>query len=529
MQTKKAIDVAIIGSGMGGAAFAWQLLRKTAGLKIICFERGGWVDPSQFPTTDFDWQSSALAAWSANPNTRLASGGNVYSADYAVEDKGSQLKPLMWNAVGGSTINWSAHFPRLHPSDFMVRSLDGVGVDWPITYEELEPWYESNNRMMGVAGLAGDPAYPPGLMPEFPPVALGSMGVRAAQAFEALGWHHWPVSAAVLTRSREDRQACNHCGPCSQGCSTRAKASTDITYWPHAIELGVELRTHSVVTQIETAAGRATGVVYRDKKGCEYRQPADVVVLAGNGIGTARLLLGSGIGPNSNQDPLGANLMMHPVAYVRGFFREALDGPVGPVGCCLYSHEFYETDKARGFVRGLQLQITRENSLLLQALRTVPAWGKEAQIMVSEEFRHSMVVMVMTEDLPELHNRVSISRDVACDGLPEVSIDYRPAANTDAMLLFGMDRAEELLRKAGAYRIVRQPYPPMTGWHLLGTAAMGTDPETSVVDPLGRCHRIPNIVVCDGSVFPTAGAVNPASTIGALALRFADRLARDFQ
>lgn len=529
MQTNDAVDVVIVGSGMGGAAFAWQLAGKAKGLRIVCLERGGWIDRSQFPTADLGWQSAALGAWSASPNARLAAGGNADSADYEISDAGSPLKPLMWNAVGGSTVNWSAHFPRLHPSDFRVYTLDGTGVDWPIDYDTLAPWYELNDHMMGVAGLAGDPAYPPRPAPEFPPLALGSMGARAAKAFDALGWHHWPVNAAVLTRPRGQRKACNHCGPCSQGCVTGAKASTDIAYLPDAMARGVELRTRSVVTQIETAAGRATGVIYRDRTGREHRQPASVVVVAGNGVGTARLLLASGLGQSGDDDPLGGNLMMHPVAYVRGSFNDPLDGPVGPVGCCLYSHEFYETDRSRGFVRGLQLQITRENSLLLQALRNNPAWGPDAQMSISQEFRHSMAVMVMTEDLPEAHNRISVSRDIAADGLPGVAIDYRPSANTDAMLRFGMDRAEELLRSAGAYRVDRQPYPPMTGWHLLGTAAMGTDPEASVVDPHGRCHAVPNILVCDGSIFPTAGAVNPASTIGALALLFADRLAEEMK
>ncbi len=523
-----AVDVAIVGSGMGGAAFAWQLSRAASGLRIVCFERGDWVDPARFPTTEAGWQSSAIGTWATSPNARLAAGGNPQSADYAIDDSGSPLKPLMWNAVGGSTVNWSAHFPRLHPSDFRVHSLDGVGVDWPISYADLEPWYDLNDRMTGVAGLAGDPAYPPRPAPAFPPVPLGAMGERAADAFAALGWHHWPASSAVLTRAHGSRGACNHCGPCSQGCLTQAKASTDVTYWPQAIRQGVELRTNAVVTGIDIEAGRATGVVYRDATGRTCRQPAQVVAVAGNGIGTTRLLLASGLG-GGDDTPLGANLMMHPVAYLRGLFDAELDGPVGPVGCCLHSHEFYETDLSRGFVRGLQIQITRENSLFLQASRQVPSWGRDAQHRVSREFRHSMVVLVMTEDLPERHNRVTISDTLAEDGLPHVSISYCPSDNTEAMMRFGVDRAKDLLNAAGAYRIESQTYPPMTGWHLLGTAAMGTDPSTSVVDARGRCHAVPNIIVCDGSVFPTAGAVNPASTIGALALWMADQLAEDLR
>ena len=529
MQVHEGADVVVIGSGMGGAAFAWRLATQSPLLRIVCLERGNWVAPEDYPTNQTDWQGTSFGAWSPAPNLRIASGGNGRSADYPIDDANTPIKPLMFNGVGGSTIAWTAHFPRLKPSDFRVRSLDGVAADWPLNYDDLEPYFEINDRMIGVSGLGGDPSYPPRPDPEFPPLELGKVGECAARGFAKLGWHHWPGSSAILTAARGGRLACNHCGPCIQGCKRGAKASTDIVYWPDALERGVELRTGATVTEIERSGGRATGVVYRDADGREHRQAAAAVVVAGNGVGTPRLLLASGLGGARSNKVLGANLMFHPVGYVRGMFREALDGPVGPVGSCLYSHEFYETDMQRGFVRGFQIAITRENSLLVQAARTVPNWGTAAQKALSEEFRHSVVAMIMTEDLPELHNRIVITDKLADDGLPEVSVSYRPSENTDAMMNFGLDRAEELLRAAGAYRVDRQPYPPLTGWHLLGTAAMGNDPATSVVDVDGRCHEDPNILVCDGSVFVTAGAVNPASTIGALALRFADRLAEDMR
>lgn len=529
MQRHDPVDVAVVGSGMGGAAFAWRLSAVAPSLRILCLERGGWIRPADYPTDRPGWQGEALGAWSPAPNLRRAAGGNGRSADYPVDDAATPIKPLMFNAVGGSTIAWTAHFPRMKPADFRVRSLDGVAVDWPLSHDDIAPCFDINDRMMGVSGLGGDPAYPPRPDPEFPPLALGAMGARAARGFAALGWHHWPVSAAILTAPRGPRGACNHCGPCIQGCSRGAKASADIAYWPEAIAQGVRLVTGAVVTGIERSGGRATGVVYRDKEGREHRQPAAAVVVAGNGIGTPRLLLASGLGRDRPNGPLGGNLMFHPVGYARGIFREPLDGPVGPVGSCLYSHEFYETDRSRDFVRGFQLQITRENALLVQAMRTAPNWGAPGQRALAEEFRHSVVAMVMTEDLPEAHNRVAVSDRLAEDGLPEVSVSYRPSANTEAMIAYGLDRAEEMLCAAGAFRVDRQPYPPISGWHLLGTAAMGTDPLTSVVDRDGRCHEDPNILVCDGSVFPTVGAVNPASTIGALALRFADRLAEDMR
>jgi choline dehydrogenase-like flavoprotein len=133
------VDVVIVGAGLSGAAFAWRLSRKAPKLRILCLERGGWIDRRRMPAWDARWQSSALGGWASSPNLRLGASAPGPSADYAIDDSGSALKPLMWNGVGGSTINWAAHFPRLHPSDFRTFSLDGVGEDWPFGYDALEP------------------------------------------------------------------------------------------------------------------------------------------------------------------------------------------------------------------------------------------------------------------------------------------------------------------------------------------------------------------------------------------------------
>jgi choline dehydrogenase-like flavoprotein len=286
---------------------------------------------------------------------------------------------------------------------------------------------------------------------------------------------------------------------------------------------GVTLRTDAVVQQVVIEAGRATGVSYRDGEGRERFQPAACVVVAGNGIGTPRLLIASGV----ESPALGRNLMFHPAGYVRGMFEEELDGPVGPVGCAIYSHEFYETDRQRGFERGIHLQVTRENNLLQQALRLERPWGEDALRALRQEFRHSIAVLVVAEDLPEAENRVTLTDRIEADGLPGVRLEYRLSARSRRSLDFGLDRAEEMLRAAGARRIVRLPLAPLTGWHLLGTARMGRDPATSVVDGDARCHGVRNIIVADGSLFTTVGAVNCGSSIGALALKHADAFARD--
>ncbi len=520
-------DIVIVGSGMGGAAFAWRLSSEHPKLRIVILERGGWTNVTDMPPLYHDWQRSSFGAWAPSPMMRLAAGGNGISNDYAIDETASPFKSLMWNGVGGSTVNWAAHFPRLKPSDFRTRTLDGVGDDWPFDYAALEPYYDINDAMMGVSGLSGDPSAP--LKPERdgPPIAMGRIGRKAALAFNQLGWHWWPADSAILTRPREGRGACNHCGPCQQGCVSRAKASTDVTYLPQAMANGVEIRTFATVTAIRVEAGQAKSVIYRDAEGRDCEQPAAVVVIAANGVGTVRLALASGLGLGPG-DPLGGSLMFHPVSYARGIFKEDLDGPAGPIGCAIYSHEFYETDLARGFVRGLHVQITRENPLLACALRQEPMFGVESQRLVAEQFRHTMAFLMMTEDLPDPLNRVSIGAEILDDGLPLPRIAYTISENTRRMTEFGFARADEFFSAADAAEVHRAEYVPYTGWHLLGTARMGDDPAASVVDASGRMHRVRNIVVADGSVMPTAGALNPGSTIGAVALKFADDLARDF-
>jgi choline dehydrogenase-like flavoprotein len=168
-----------------------------------------------------------------------------------VNDDNSPIKVLNFNAVGGSTILYAAHYPRLHPSDFRVRSLDGVADDWPVDYATLEPFFTENDRMMGVSGLAGDPAYP-SKQPPMPPLALGKSGTRFAHALNMLGWHWWPSDTTVATTEYDGRAPCINLGHCMYGCAQGAKASTDITYWPHAIRAGVELRTRCRVREITT-------------------------------------------------------------------------------------------------------------------------------------------------------------------------------------------------------------------------------------------------------------------------------------
>jgi choline dehydrogenase-like flavoprotein len=527
--SEEVVDVLIVGAGAAGAALAWRLADTR--MNILCLEQGDWMDPAKYPGMASDWEVRQLGDFGLSPNVRRR------REDYPVNDSNSPIAASMFNAVGGSTILYAAHFPRFHPADFKVRSVDGVADDWPVDYARLAPYYDINARMMGVSGLAGDPAYPPKEVP-LPPVTLGKVGETLAAGFNRLGWHWWPSDSAITTQEYEGRGACINAGTCLSGCAQGAKASTDITYWPPALRQGVKLKTRCRVREITVAEnGMADGVIYYDADGVERKQRAEVVVVACNGIGTPRLLLNS----RSKQFPdglanrsglVGKNLMFHPYAMITGVFDQPLDSYKGPTGCCIMSQEFYETDLSRGFVRGYSLEISRGFGPVSTALWGLQQgrmpWGADHHRAHADLFNRTAGMVVICEDLPETTNCVTIDPDlVDSDGIPAPKLDYRLSENSNRMLEHCVARAKEVLEASGAKQTIAEAPLPFAGWHLMGTARMGTDPNSSVVNEWGRCHDVRNLFIIDGSIFVTAAAVNPTNTIQALTLYIGDMIKKN--
>jgi choline dehydrogenase-like flavoprotein len=517
------VGVLVVGAGASGAAFAWRIA--DIGASVLCLEQGPWMRQRDYPSNGLDWEARGMGEYSASPNVR------GLSADYPVNEQDSEISPLMFNAVGGSTILWAAHFPRLTPGDFRTKTEDGVGADWPIDYETLEPYYALNDRMMGVSGLPGDPAYP-FHEPPLPPLPLGSTGNALARGFEKLDWHWWPSDSAILSDEYEGRAPCINLGPCLTGCTQGAKASTDITYWPAAQRKGVQLRTGCRVREITVRAdGTVDGVLYYDAEGKLQEQKAEIVVLACNGIGTPRLLLGS----KSIQHPdglanssglVGKNLMFHPYTMVTGIFEGRLSGH-GPVGCSLWSHQFYRSDPSRGFVRGYSFEAVRglgpAQTALWGMIHGLVPWGENHHRAFDSLYDHTATLLGITEDLALETNSVTLDPELTdSHGIPAPKISYHLSDNSRKMMAHAMERATEVLKAAGAVETITTPLLRDAGWHLMGTARMGRDPETSVVNERGQAHDVKNLFVVDGSIFVTAGGVNPTSTIQALALYIAD-------
>jgi choline dehydrogenase-like flavoprotein len=519
------VDVLIIGAGASGAAMAWSLADTR--MHILCLEQGDWMNPAEYPSTGTDWEARAYSDFSISPNRRKR------DTDYPINEKNSPISVANFNGVGGGTILYAGHFPRFHPSDFRVNTLDGVADDWPLTYDSLESFYAENERMMGVAGLSGDPAYPP-KQSVMPPLPMGRSGKVFGNALNELGWHWWPSDTAIATTDYDGRAKCINLGACGSGCAQGAKASTDVTYWPHAIRAGVELRTRCRVREITVNnEGMASGVIYYDENGDEQFQAAEVVVLASNGVGTPRIMLNStstafpeGIANSSGL--VGKNLMFHPYAHVQGIFNDPMDGYKGPP-LCLWSKEFYETGASRDFVRGFTIEMHRGHRVVGTALGGVASgripWGEGHHDAYRSMFNRSLSLSCICEDLPEEHNTVTLDPELTdSHGIPAPKIDYTLSDNSRKMLDFGVERGTELMTTAGATDVMVQSPIAGGGWHLMGTARMGTDPARSVVNEWGRSHDVKNLFVVDGSIFVTSAGVNPTHTIQALALYVADQM-----
>jgi choline dehydrogenase-like flavoprotein len=521
--TKDAADVVVVGAGAAGAALTWRLAQR--GARVVCLEQGDWAQPEDFASARTDFEVSLRRG----PHSLLPS-QRRRPEDYPLVGVGIEPDQIaMHNGVGGGTVHWEAHFPRFHPSDFRVRGLDAVADDWPIGYRDLEPYYDLNDRMMGVSGLAGDPANAPRSPRPLPPLPIGRSAEALVRGFEKLGWHWWVSDNAVASRDHDGRSGCDDRGRCNLGCALRAKASCDVTYWPKALALGAELRTWTRVRQVvHDAGGRATGVLYYDRAGQLHEQRASAVVVCCNGIGTPRLLLNSksplfpdGIG--NGEGMVGRHFMIHPARYLEASFAEPFE-TASFSGSPIFSQEFYETDRSRDFVRGYSLMIYRPFGPLSVAwgdVEPVP-WGAAHHEEMRRRFGHTVGIAVMAEDLPEPENRVELDGERAdSHGIPAPRVTYRVGDNTRRMLAHGAASARQALQAAGALA-VRDNGRIGYFAHLMGTARMGSDPGRSVVDRWHRVHAVPHLYVVDGSSFVTSAAVNPTSTIGALALRAAD-------
>ncbi len=530
------VDVVVIGSGAAGGSVAWELA--LAGVNVLVLEAGPY-------RTEKDVTHDDMRIFVQN---ELFNDVKKYPQSYrpTAKDKATPVtggieSGLMYaRTVGGSSYHWTANFWRLRPTDFNERTtfgnIPGSGfADWPITYDDLEPWYTRAERVLGVSGDHTKNPFEPRRSAPFPlpPLPVKSSGVLFERGAKKIGLHPFPSPMAILSRPYGDRVPCQSCGSClGFGCEYGAKGGSMTVTLRQAVASGrCEVRANSNVRKIEVnATGRATGVVYIDANGKEVMQRAKCVVLSANGAETPRLLLNS----KSNRFPnglanssgmVGKHLMFNTYATVSGVFDELLNEFKGPmVTRALW--DYYDADAKRGFYGGGGLDARWGSvSPMIAALESVnpntPQWGAAWTRAFQHNYPRYMVVSSHGTSVPMPTNTVDIDPSLKdIHGVPSLRITYTDHPDDRKFAEFQLKAGQQILQAAGARDTWKAPVGVQKGnVHLLGTARMGNDPRTSVVDRNNRSHDVKNLFIVDGSSLVTSTRGQPTGTIFALGFR----------
>lgn len=528
------VNAIVVGAGAGGGPVAKELA--VNGLTVVLFERGGWQTFDDHNDDELCSQRTTVLGNAFGPNKDKH--WRVF-----VDNQGREriVYPHEWpynnNAacVGSGTLSYGAMAWRFMPEDFKMKSIYGhvegsTLEDWPISYEDLEPFYEQAEWEIGVAGA--DPQNP--FVPErkkplpMPPFAYNRAGNILYEAAKRKGWHPFPIPMLRNSVPYGGRPACYRMRTCvGFACPVNAKCGTHNTVIPVAMATGnCEVRTHCQVAEIMLDdKGRATGVKYFDGNNKPQVQTADVVVVAGSATETARLLLNSKSklfpeGAGNNYDWVGRNLQGHAYSGAYGLFDKEVYDDVGP-GACIAICEF--NHHVDGLVGGGMLANEFIPMPYLFAGIRPPGsarWGKEHKEYQRNQFKKFLAVKGPFQEIPNFEARVTVDPKVKDYwGIPVAKLmgTRHPYDRKGCEMLSA--KAEEWLKEAGAHFTWQEVGggPGLSGGqHQAGTCRMGDDKKTSVTNRFGQLHEIDNIFVADGSLVVTNGGFNPALTIMAL-------------
>ena len=496
--------VVIIGSGAGGGTLANELSQR--GIDVVCLEAGKRLAPDEVINDEavmFDRMT-----WL---DKRIGTGLSV-----------KEFPVWTCKTVGGTTMHWTASCPRMQEHEFKALSTygdipDTNLVDWPISLQDLEPYYDKAEDRMGVTGTHGIERLP------------GNNNYKVMESgARAIGYSAIDTNnVAINSKVRDGRAPCMQLGFCTSGCTVQAKWSTLYTEIAQAESTDhFELRPESMAVRItHNDQGRVDGVVYRDAAGQEKMQTARIVCVAGNAVETTRILFNSktnshpaGLANSSGQ--LGRNYMHHYATPIIGIMPGPVNSHRGTHQAGIVKDERHH-DPKRGFDGGFLFLTAPFTPEILAKIVFQNYWGQQlADIM--KQFANMASMLVHGEDLPQESNRITLHpTEKDQNGLPVPVIHYEDHPNTVAMKEYSIKRGRAIYESLGAKEVFdASDVFPAT--HNMGVARMGNDPATSVCNSWGQTHDIDNLFVSDGSLFPTVGCENPTLTIVALILRQAD-------
>ncbi len=529
----KHVNAIVVGAGAGGGVVAKELA--VAGLSVVLFERGGWATYDDHDDDELISQRTTVLGNAFGPDDKRHRRVVVYgdgSPRIVLPSEGGYSNNAA--CVGSGTVSYGAMAWRFMEQDFKLKTIYGhvegsTLEDWPISYSDLEPCYEKAEWEIGVAGEHNaNPFFAPRKKPyPMPPFSLNREGNLLSDAAKRLGLHPFPIPMLRNSIRYNGRPACYRMRSCvGFACPVNAKCGTHNTVIPTALKSGnCELRTNCQVAEIMLdEKGRATGIKYFDENNKGQTQTADIVVVAAAAIETARLLLNSKSklfpnGAGNNYDWVGRNLQGHAYTGALGLMKDEVYDDVGP-GACMAVCDFNHGNP--GIIGGGALcnEFTAM-PYLFSKMRPPGAkrWGIEHKEYQRSQFKRVIRLHGPFQEIPNFESRVSIDPEVKDDwGIPTVRLSGSRHEYDRIGCQFMSDRAEEILKEAGAYFTWQSVGGRglSGGQHQAGTARMGNDPKTSVTNKFGQVHEIDNLFVADGSLCVTNGGFNPALTIMAL-------------
>lgn len=545
---RQEYDAIVVGSGMSGGWAAKELTE--LGARVLVLEAGPMIVPERDYAEHLPTYQMPYRGW--NDRKALAAEQPIQRQCYACDEVARKFfvndienpyttdpdKPFLWirgRQVGGRSIMWGRQSYRLSDLDFEANAKDGYGVDWPIRYADLAPWYDHVEAFVGISGCAeGLPQLPDGVFQ--PPMQMSCVEEHVASAIDSAfgGKRRMTIGrVAVLTEDLNGRSACHYCGPCQRGCSTRSYFSSLNATLPAAEATGrMTLRPNSVVAEVirDPAAGRATGVRVIDAESHEELEfHARTVFLAASALESARILLNSRSpdfpdGLANSSGAVGKYLMDHPMGVgARATFDGWEDKTTRgrrPNG--IYVARFANvTEPAGDFVRGYGYQGGASRAGWGRGV-SMPGYGADYKHQLMQPGGWSFGINAWGECLPREENHVALDPEqVDKWGIPTLRISCEWSENEHILMRDAAQRAAEMLDAGGGRNISidSEMTPPGLCIHEMGTARMGRDPATSVLNAHNQAWDVPNVFVVDGAAMTSSACQNPSLTYMALAAR----------